>query len=264
MLGAIRLQNENENHFINTGFKCQDFYPTIAVLFECMFPIMSLLRSFRGFATILLLGTRVVSGLDFTFLQTHTGDRPDIISKEQFLAAPFVQLCPSGNCLKDCRNYTRIFQTVPYGMEATVQRYGQPDNSGKVNVTLFGLCTNLVSAARLAKAEENKRVNATSFFISENQGLAVSDPFKQVAISIAACLSDTCGRTRFPDNCGTSCSLRSLLNNNTDTFDWSHAMLACTQKLCKPLRALPFANQDVLGIGVSFCLHVLIVLYENC
>jgi hypothetical protein len=222
---------------------------------------MPSLSSFHGFTTFLLLGTTLAPSLAFTFLQTHTSYRPDSISKEQFLAAPFARLCPSGNCIDDCRNYARIFQAVPDDVEATVRDYGQPDKSGKVNVTLFGLCTNLVSANKLVEAEGSKRVK--SFFTLRSQMNVVSDPFKQVAIGIAACLSDTCGQTRYPDRCMKGCSMRSLLNNNTDAFDWRHAMLNCARQLCKPSYVLPFANQDILGIGVSLYLRAFQPLHRK-
>ena len=83
------------------------------------------------------------------------------------IAAPFARLCPSGNCIDDCHNYTRIFQAVPDDVEATVQGYGQPDKSGKVNVTVFGLCTNLVSANKLVTAKGSERVK--SFFTLGSQ-----------------------------------------------------------------------------------------------
>jgi hypothetical protein len=213
---------------------------------------MPSLGSFHGFTTFLLLGTTLASSLTFPFLQTHTSYHPDSITKEQFLAAPFERLCPSLNCIHDCRNFTRIFQAVPDHIEATIQDYGQPDKGGKVNVTVFGLCTNLVSANDLVQAEGSERVK--SFFKPEIQATAVSDPFKQAAIRIAACLSDTCGRTRYPDRCMKGCSMRSLLNNKIDAFD-RQAMLNCNRQLCKRSSVLPFANQDVLGIGVSLYLR---------
>lgn len=207
-------------------------------------------RSFHSFTAFLLLSTTLARSLAFTFRQTHTSDRWDFISAEQFLAAPFAQLCPSRNCIEDCRNYTRIFQSVPDYVEATVHDYGQPDKSGKVNITVFGLCTNLVSAAKLADDSQTVK----SFFTPEIQINVVSDPYKQAAIGIAACLSDTCGRTRYPALCANNCSIRKLLTNNTDAFDWEHAML-CSRQLCKPSYVLPYANQDVLGIGVSLYLR---------
>lgn len=210
---------------------------------------MPSLSSSHRFTTFLLLGVAIVPSLAFTFLQTHDSYHSESISEKQFLAAPFAQLCPSGNCIDDCRNRARIFQAVPDGVEATVQDYGQPDKSGKVNITVFGLCTNLVSAHKLVKADGSEMVK--SFFTLPSHMNAVTDPFKQVALDIAACLSDTCSRTRDPSRCMTVCSMRHLLNNNTDTFDWRDAMLNCTRKLCRPSDVLPYANQDVLGIGVS-------------
>ncbi|KAF2738927.1 hypothetical protein EJ04DRAFT_560187 [Polyplosphaeria fusca] len=219
---------------------------------------MPSLNSFHRLTTFLLLGTAIAPSQAFTFFQTHTSRSTDVISQKQFLATPFDQLCPSGNCIDDCGNNTRIFQAKPDHIDATVQDYGQPDASGKVNVTVFGLCTNLVSAA--AEAEDSTKVK--SFFATDPSMMAVSDPFKQVAIGIAACLSDTCGRIRYPGRCMEDCSMKNLLNNNTDAFDWQHAMLNCTQRLCKSTFVLPYANQDVLGIGVlvSFCTQGILLL----
>jgi hypothetical protein len=219
---------------------------------------MQSLRSFPIFLRLLLLCAFVAPVLALRFLQTHDGVHLHSISKEKFLAAPFAQLCVSGNCIDDCNNHTRVFQAVPDGVQATVRGYGQPDKSGQVDVTFFGLCTNLVSASNLVNTQDSAEVK--QFFDLKNRPSRVNDTFKLVALGIAACISDTCGRTRNPERCGEACGTTSLLNDNTDRFDWRRAMLNCTQSLCKSADVLPYADQDVLGIGVSSAY----VLFNNC
>lgn len=207
---------------------------------------------FRLLLLLLLppLASTTVNTQDFRFYQTHNGDKLDSITPAQFLAAPFSKLCPSKDCIKDCHNWTRIFQAVLDGVNATVHSYGQPDPSGKVHVTVFGLCTNLVSANQLARARGDRFVK--TFFPEKSYESAVDNVFKQVALNITNCLGDTCSKTRNPEGCGVVCDTTSLLNDNTNKFDWRRAMLGCTRKLCGATKALPYANQDIFGIGVRF------------
>ncbi len=200
-------------------------------------------------ATLLITPSRA-----FTFHQTYNGSTVVSITEEQFLAAPFPQLCYSGNCFKDCLNHSRLFQAVPDHIDATVQDYGQPDKesgSENVSVTLLGLCTNLLSAHRLVDAGGVGTELAEPFFTTDKKTVFVTDPFRQVALGVAACVSDTCGRTRHPSRCRAECGLRSLLENDIRAIDWEGAMLNCTRRLCGTAQVLPYANQDVLGIGVS-------------
>ncbi|KAK3372659.1 hypothetical protein B0H63DRAFT_302288 [Podospora didyma] len=216
----------------------------------------------RALFFLLVLGWNIPCSLAaFVFLQTHDGYHTDSITEEQFLATPFNQLCTSGDCMSECSkaNLTRIFQAVPENVTATVQNYGQPGKNGAVSVTLFGLCTNLVAANDLVQARGNSHVKS---FFSSSHFQAVTDPFKKAALPIATCLSDTCGQTRDPSQCARVCNITYLLNNDTDMFDWRQAMLNCTQRLCMSPSVLPYANQDVLGIGVllSYCIQGVLLL----
>ncbi|PVH71302.1 hypothetical protein DL98DRAFT_521120 [Cadophora sp. DSE1049] len=208
-------------------------------------------RHFDTYPLILmvLLSTIYLPIQAFTFHQTHSPSRLDNITQAQFLSAPFAQLCPNNSCIRHCLNTSRVFQAIPPPLNTTIEEYGQPDQRGQIDVTFFGICTNLKNAIDVFKGVKDNA--AQSYFVSAMDGLAVSDPVKQVAIGIAACFSDTCARTRHPKLCMGGCSIRNLLNNNTDSFDWEEAMLDCTKQLCRPTDVLPYANQDVLGIGVS-------------
>ena len=201
----------------------------------------------------------------FTFYQTHDGSYIDSITESQFLAASFPQLChsPTGRCLQDCLNHTRLFQAVPDFIDATVHDYGQPHggNADNASVTLFGLCTNFLEAHKLvneSSPNDPKFAPVRPFFAMDKGILGVDDPFRRVALGVAACVSDTCSQTRHPSQCRADCGLESLLKNDIRAIEWEPegGMLNCTRRLCGSAQVLPYANQDVLGIGVLISYYI--------
>lgn len=189
----------------------------------------------------------------FHFTQVFDGFQTYAIQKDEFLAAPFHQLCPTGDCFEACDNFYRVFQPVPspFNDDWTVDLYGKPDANGHVNVTLFGLCTNLGNASDLAQAEGSSDVQ--SYFASDR---SLTNPVSETMTTIAQCFADTCGQTRHPYGpCRTPCSTSSLLEDGVTSFDFHSSLLNCTQTLCLNHFVLPFANQDILGVGVSHQSH---------
>ncbi|KAH8896418.1 hypothetical protein GQ53DRAFT_761324 [Thozetella sp. PMI_491] len=135
-----------------------------------------------------------------------------------------------------------------HSIRETVQDYGRPNSSGGLGVTLFGLCANLEAAVALAQTKGNKTLAA---FFGGSDPQAITDPVTQVATRIADCLYDTCSDSRSPESCSPYCSLNALLNNDMNTLNLNGSMLACARGLCKSPYVLPYADQDVLGVGVA-------------
>ncbi|KAK1640739.1 hypothetical protein BDP81DRAFT_446982 [Colletotrichum phormii] len=77
------------------------------------------------------------------------------VSKDQLLTTPFGNICPSGNCVDDCKNMTRVFQAIPEGLDVDPLRYGRME-AQESNVALLSTCSNLEFAANFATAEENR------------------------------------------------------------------------------------------------------------
>ncbi|UQC76592.1 uncharacterized protein CLUP02_18105 [Colletotrichum lupini] len=144
------------------------------------------------------------------------------VTEEQLLKTPFGDICPSGNCVDDCQNMTRVFQAIPQGLHVDPLRYGRME-AQKANVTLFSTCSNLEFSTNFATAEEND--NFTSYFSTNDS----TDLFK-VAASIASCFAATCEQTRKPTLCADACSPAELLSSPT-TFDYMLGLPNCIVRL---------------------------------
>lgn len=169
------------------------------------------------------------------------------VSENDFLAANFNELCPSHNCIEDCQDPGRLFQAVPDNITLSPDQYGNYEGSGLVPVTLFGLCSNLASATSFAYSSNNDSIKA--FFPS-----SLSDSLNNISLvtaNIASCFANTCDKTRDPKLCAQNCTADSLLESST-SFDFSSAGTpTCVNILCSNTCGLPYADQDLFGIGVS-------------
>lgn len=184
-----------------------------------------------------------------SFIQIFDTRKITALSDHEFFSAPFKELCPSGDCVKDCKRLGRLFEGVPDGVDMDGSTYGRADSDERV--TLFGICSNLARAAERAPMD-----NVTS---AARDYFPVVDPtnndLSMVTSNIASCFASTCDLTREPDKCKDACSLDnflaspSQLNFNSDNSNTG--ALACVSRLCDNTCGLPYADQDVLGIGVS-------------
>lgn len=186
-----------------------------------------------------------------SFIQIFDTSNITALSDDEFLAAPFNELCPSGDCVEDCRDLARLFQAVPDGVDAGASTYGRPGSDQRV--TLFSVCTNMARAASivpLSSAAESVK----GYFPAES---LAADNVTMVTSGIASCFASTCGLTREPAKCQDACSLDNLLASssqlNFNLQSNNTGALACVSRLCDNTCGLPYADQDVLGIGVSFC-----------
>jgi hypothetical protein len=172
-----------------------------------------------------------------------------VINDEDFLAAPFDRLCPSGDCIMDCQNMTRVFQALPSGIQADRQTYGR--KGGNSSITLFGVCTNLGQASSIIPSSSQNKILEPFFRTKDSTSTNVT----KVTTKIASCYASTCDLTREPYKCKEACAVDNFLGNpsrlNFNFANNNTGSLACISRLCDNTCGLPYANQDVLGVGVS-------------
>ncbi|KAK1702947.1 uncharacterized protein BDZ83DRAFT_773192 [Colletotrichum acutatum] len=181
-----------------------------------------------------------------------------IVPEGQLLETSFRGICPSGNCVDDCKNMSRVFQAVPDGLNIDPLRYGRPETQVS-NVTLFGTCSNLEFATKFAVAERN--TDFTPYFSTND-----SRDLFNIAANMASCFAAaTCEQTRKPTVCAEACSPSKLLSSPT-AFDYEQesGFLNCVLRLCDHTCSLPYVNQDVLGIGVLISYYIQAVVLVIC
>jgi hypothetical protein len=152
-------------------------------------------------------------------------------------------LCPSHDCVQDCQNYTRLFEEVPYLITESFDTYGKSVNGKAPNITLFGVCSNLAEVYDSISAGTNLK-SAESYFPLSSQ-----NDIGRVSTTVASCLASTCDQSRENQNCIAACNMTVLYPNHSTTN--LTAVTACLSMLCGNTCGLPYANQDVMGVGVS-------------
>ncbi|TQW00943.1 hypothetical protein IF1G_00874 [Cordyceps javanica] len=188
------------------------------------------------------------------FIQIYDTNNLTVISNDDFFSAPFREYCPSGDCMKDCQNMTRVFASLPGGVQSDARTYGRPRS--KNAVSLFGVCTNLDHITEVLPTY--KHMDKARGFFSVNPSAKTN--ISRVTSKVASCYASTCDLTREPDKCKEACAIDNFLaqptrlnfnlqNNNTGA-------MACISRLCDNTCGLPYANQDVLGIGVLTTYYV--------
>lgn len=190
------------------------------------------------------------------FVEIFDDTKLTAIDNDEFLSAPLHEICPSGNCIKDCQSMSRVFDALPSGIKADPKTYGRPNGSYKI--TLFGICSNLEQATVVIPYNKQSKALAPFFNISGNIGLQPSSPRSDVIMAttkIASCFASTCDLTRESDKCKEACAIDNFLATpsrfNFNLNNSNTGSLACISRLCGNTCGLPYANTDVLGIGVS-------------
>lgn len=151
---------------------------------------------------------------------------------------PFDALCPSGNCLEACKDFTRVFKSHPDGADAAAP------------ITLFGLCSNLGVVYRELYQQENPVLLPQSSYFPNGNGTEAD--LNQISAGLSNCLVSSCELSRDAQNCNQSCGL-SLINNGDTTMS-VEAAGSCLYSVCGNTCGLPYADQDIYGVGVSFSL----------
>lgn len=176
----------------------------------------------------------------FTFIELHNDKDIFPLREEHFLAADFEEICATNDCQADCFNMTRVFSASQHALADSTDGY-----EVDIPVTLFGICSNLANATEAVIRNGDERT--ASFF---PRPLAqISNDSNLLAANLTTCLATTCEMTRRPSECFDYCGPENLLQSPTE-FDFSSGLFRCANKLCSNTCGLPFADQDVFGIGV--------------
>ena len=162
---------------------------------------------------------------------------------DYFESTSFNKLCPNGNCYDECHNTRRLYQAVPDGLNQTSNSY-----SSQSGMTLFGICSNLQAINRYISITPARDVSQSvkSYFKAP---LNLEDYTLQVSTNISSCLATSCDLSRDSENCNDYCSLTALLPGSSG-LNLTQAA-GCLNRICGNTCGLPYANQDVLGVGVS-------------
>lgn len=156
--------------------------------------------------------------------------------------APFYDLCPGGDCFQSCQDFNQLFNTDYYAYNATAEF---PIVFYNDTITLFGLCTNIASITS-AISDTDILPNAEAYFNTQKTSRT---EVERVVSGTAQCFYGTCQATRKPEECGPFCS-PFVLEESISTLDIDNTY-NCIAKLCDNTCGLPYANQDVFGVGVS-------------
>lgn len=156
--------------------------------------------------------------------------------------APFSTLCPGGDCFKACQDFSLMLNSGFYEYNPSAEL---PTSFSTTDITLFGLCTNIANITS-AVAHTKDLPNAAKYF--DPQANSQYDVNKVVS-GTAQCLFGTCEATRKPLECEPLCSTF-VTQESISTFNFVNTY-KCITKLCDNTCGLPYANQDVFGIGVS-------------
>ncbi|KAF6799432.1 hypothetical protein CMUS01_15654 [Colletotrichum musicola] len=203
--------------------------------------------------------TALAAYTPYAFAQMIDNTPPNFfyqVTDEQLLSTPFDDICPSGNCIADCKNVSRVFQGVPDGLKVEAEMYGRLDADNKADVTLFGTCSNLQYASMVAATHENSTFG-NYFSVASAQDIAL------ITSKMTTCFATTCEETRNPALCANACSATSLMASST-AFDFSRGVPDCILRLCDSTCALPYVDPDVLGIGVLISYYVQVLLLILC
>lgn len=190
----------------------------------------------------------------FTFIELHNGKEIFPLREDHFLSSDFNQICVTDDCQADCFNMARVFRASQHALGDSTDGY-----EVDIPVTLFVICSNLANATE--SIIRNGDESTASFFprplsqISNDSDLLVAN--------LSTCLATTCEMTRSPSECVDYCGPENLLQSPT-TFDFGSGLFRCASKLCSNTCGLPFANQDVFGIGVHSTLLSSEILGVKC
>lgn len=183
--------------------------------------------------------TTSASAPHFTYIQLD-GDSIQPYDLSFVNQAPFGELCPGGDCYRACQDFSLLFNVESYVFaEDTSANVTSSDG----RITLFGVCTNIKGLTDVVVNSPSTLENTVSYF-SNKQEQAIAD---QIPANISMCLYDTCQATRDPAQCNDLCWPDDTEAAGTMDFN---AVSKCMRQLCSNVCGLPYANQDVFGIGV--------------
>lgn len=174
----------------------------------------------------------------------YLNDRLSPVCQRNFLANnnTFSRGCPSGNCITDCQNigilYSSENQNDPY------------EGNGRAPIQRYRTCANV--PAMVGYSSQPFLTSALPTSINTYVPADTSqDDLKKVTAAITECLTQTCRASRNKTACESNCSPVNMLTNNTTPN--LLGVNQCLNTLCTGgYNSLPFADADVIGIGVRF------------
>ena len=166
---------------------------------------------------------------------------PVCFNSTGFLADGLQKVCPSGDCIEDCVDIGSMYDDVPQAMYSA-------------DIPLYAICTGAANITRqthdgyISIAHEDA---LNSFFPQSNEST-----LEAITATTTSCLSATCEASRYAENCRQSCSGAHLLINGTTPSLLGQS--DCLMDLCSSTEFFPFADQDIIGIGVGYVdvLHI--------
>lgn len=153
---------------------------------------------------------------------------------------------------------TRVFQAFPDGLTADEADYGQARADGQLpDITLFGICSNMPALSELATANSGSDPAFAAYFPTTNAAAALHN----ISNDLSLCFVETCQQTRDPSQCTNECSI-DVLQSSADSLNIQAGAYPCLFKLCNSSCGLPYANQDVFGVGLlaSYIAQAILVL----
>ncbi len=162
------------------------------------------------------------------------------LSASQFVSLGFHNVCPSGNCLKDCSAAGTMFSNITQNLAEEFSYTDTPP--------LYAIC---LAAPSMARSIHNGLIPEAEANVLRPYFPSVDEVALQIVASTTThCLTSTCDQSRELDSirCDSLCTTSMLINSSTPSLP---GVNNCLAELCSSDEAIPFANQDVIGIGVS-------------
>ena len=149
--------------------------------------------------------------------------------------------CLTGNCENNC-DPRKLYNSA-------LQQNGS--GSGVMPILKYSACANIPSIASYANQVGVLSQNITESIQKFIFPHTTEESLQYVTSSVTDCISSTCRASRNSTFCYTGyCSPVKLLQNNT--LPNLEGINACLNTLCNnTVKALPWADADVIGIGVS-------------
>ena len=184
--------------------------------------------------------------LDQFYCQNTRDDKISCLSLSQFATINFDQLCPSRNCLEACGDLERLYGVIPPGIQVQADSFGLPTRISDM-ITLYGICLGYANVSRALEGGfvPQKEAGMLRPLFPSN----AEDDLQKVSNGASQCLMETCTKSANRSGCAWDCSpAQLLLNSTTPSLSGAYQ---CLKTICKDSAGLPFANQDVVGVGVG-------------
>ena len=149
--------------------------------------------------------------------------------------------CLTGNCMNNC-DPRKLYNSA-------LQQNGT--GNGVMPILKYSACVNIPSIASYANQRGVLSPDITESIKKYIFPYTNEESLQYVTSAVTDCISSTCRESRNSTFCYTDyCSPVKLLQNNTSPN--LEAINACLNVLCNnTVKALPWADADVIGIGVS-------------